>query len=154
MNVKTTLGRATAVAVSLAFVHATTPIAQAAPHLVNPSQMTARLVEQAQSRQEKIELFQRALAAPEVQKQAQSMGLSADKLSRTIPHLSDKELADLATRATRVSDVAAGHHHHNGDGGLIILGVALLIAAIVILAAVADDGDWDEWDDWEDDCCW
>ncbi len=150
MNVKSTLGRAAAVAVSLALVHATTPIAQAAPHLVKPNQMTASLVEQAQSRQEKIELFQRALAAPEVQKQAQSMGLSTEKLSRAIPHLSDKELADLATRATRVSDVAAGHRHHHGNDGLVILGVALLVAAIVIIAAVADDSDWD----YDDDCCW
>jgi hypothetical protein len=151
MNVKTTLGRTIAVAVSLAFVHATAPIVQAAPHLVNPNQMTARLVEKAQSRQEKVELFQRALATQEVKQQAQTMGLNVEKLSRAIPHLSDKELADLATRATRVSDVAAGHRH-GGDGGLVILGVALVLAALVILAAVADDTTWD--DGWDDCDCW
>ncbi len=150
---RTVLGRTLAAIVSLALVNATAPIVQAAPHLVDPAQMTARLVEQAQSRQAKVELFQQALAAPEVKAKAEAMGLDANKLSQRIPHLSDKELADLSARALRVNDVAAGHHDHGDGSGLIILGVALLIAAVVVLAAAAGD-DWDTWDDWDDCDCW
>ena len=149
---KTTVGRSLAGILSLALVHATAPIVQAAPHLVKPADMTARLVEQAQSRQEKIELFQNALALPEVKAKAGALGLDAQKISNQIPHLSDSELADLSARALRVKDVSAGHRDHYGNGGMVILGVALLLAAVIVLAAAAGDADY--WDDWDDCDCW
>ncbi len=157
MNVKTTLGRTFAVTLSLALSQLAAPIVQAAPHLVEKNQMTARLVEQAQSRQEKVELFQKALAQPEVRAQAQAMGINAEKLAKTIPHLSDKELADLSQRATRNQDIAAGHHRHGGggDAALVVLGLALLVAGVIILAAIADDYDYYDDEYYWDDCdCW
>jgi hypothetical protein len=149
---KTVVGRCLAAMTSLALVHATAPIVQAAPHLVKPSDMTARLVEQAQSRQEKVELFQSALALPEVKAKAEALGLNAEKISSKIPHLSDTELADLSARALRVKDVSAGHRHDGDNGGLVILGVALLLVAVIVLAAAG--GDLDDWDDWDDCDCW
>lgn len=156
MDVKTTLGRTLAVTLSIALSQLAAPIAQAAPHLVDQNQMTARLVEQAQSRQEKVELFQKALAQPEVRAQAQAMGMNAEKLARAIPHLSDKELADLSQRATRTQDVAAGHRRHRGGGeaALVILGLGLLVAGVIILAALADDYEYYEDDYWDDCDCW
>lgn len=149
---KSVVGRSLAAILSLALVHATAPIVQAAPHLVKPGDMTARLVEQAQSRQEKVDLFQNALAQPEVKAKAEALGLDAGKISDRIPHLSDVELADLSARALRVNDVAAGHRGRDGNGGMVILGVALLLAAVLVLAAAA--GDVDYWDDWDDCDCW
>jgi len=138
------------VALAVALTLVAIPKAQAAPHLVDQSEVAAILVEQARTRQERVALFQRALATPAVQQEAKSMGLDAARLSRAIPHLSDTELAELAARATNTKDLAAGHRHHHGDPdmALVVVGVVLLLAAILILAAVSDG------DDEYDDCCW
>jgi hypothetical protein len=155
MDVKTIGGRTLAVALSIALTNLAVPIAQAAPHLVSPSDMTARLIEQAHSRQERVELFQKALAVPEVREKAKAMGVDAERLSRAVPHLSDKELADLAQRATRAQDLAAGHRGHGGgEATLVILGVALLVAGIIILAAVLDEYDYYDEYYWDDCDCW
>ena len=154
MDVKTIGGRTLAVALSVALSQAWAPVAQAASHLVDPSDMTARLVDQARSRQEKVELFQKALAAPEVKERAEAMGVDAEELAKTIPHLSDQELADLTERATRAQDVAAGHRGVYGpDAALVMLGIGLLVAGIIILALVLDD-DYYYDDYYYDDCCW
>ena len=101
-----------------------------------------------------MELFQKALEAPEVKDRARGMGLRADRVSAAIPHLSDKELADLADRAAKVKDVKAGHASQGPDTGLIILGTALLIAAIVTIAVLAEEGGCGDYYYEDDCCCW
>lgn len=136
MITRTTLGRTLAVTLSFALSQITVPAAQAAtPHLVGQGQMVERLLEQARSREEKVKLFQDALAAPEVKQHARAMGVSADKLRAAVPHLSDKELQDLSQRALRAKDVAAGYHD---DDSLVILGIILLVAGLAILVAYGD----------------
>ena len=143
MLVRTTLGRSLAVSLSLAVSMVAVPIAQAsegAPpsgHLVDPGTVAARLVARAQSREEKVRLFQDALARPEVQKEARSMGFSPDRLRAAVPHLSDRELADLSARAGRAKDVVAGH---SSDDGLVIVGLVLLLVGVAVLLAVSGDG--------------
>ena len=152
MNVRTSLAKTVAVGASALLLYATAP-AHAATHAVDMQQAATRLVEQAQTRQERIALFQRALAQPEVRDRAASMGVNADKLANTIPHLTDAELDDLAQRAAKVQDVAAGHRRHGANPGLIIFGTALLLTAIVVLAVAAGDDGY--YDDYYDDCgCW
>ena len=137
MIARTTLGRAVAVSLSLAVSQVAAPVAQAAtPHLVDSKQVADRLLAGAKSREEKVELFQKALRTPEAERQARVMGVSAEKLAAAVPHLSDKELLDLSQRASRSKDVVAGH----GDEGLIILGVVLLLAGVAVLVAVGNDG--------------
>jgi len=145
VTVRTTLGRVLAVSLSIALSQIGAPLAQAAEggHLVAPGTIAARLVAQAHSREEKVRLFEDALAKPEVQKQARSMGLSPDRLRAAVPHLSDRELQDLSARASRASDVVAGH---STNDGLAILGLVLLLAGVVVLLAVASD------DYYYDDC--
>jgi hypothetical protein len=143
---RTTVGRGLAVALSLAVSQIAAQPAQAATtHLVEPGQMVQRLVDGAKSREEKVQLFQRALDTPEARSQAKAMGLNADKLRAGVPHLSDAELQDLSRRASNAKDVVAGHR--SSDSGLIILGVVLLLAGIAVLIAVSDYGD-----DYYDDC--
>jgi hypothetical protein len=147
---RTTLGRVLAVSLSIALSQIAAPLVQAAEsgHIVAPGTIAARLVAQARSRDEKVRLFQDALAKPEVQKQARSMGLSPDRLRAAVPHLSDKELQDLSARASRTNDVVAGH---STNDGLAILGLVLLLAGLAVLVAVASD---DYYDDgyYDDDC--
>ncbi len=106
-----------------------------------PGTISARLVAQARSRDEKVRLFQDALAKPEVQKQARSMGFSPDRLRAAVPHLSDRELQDLSARASRANDVVAGH---SSNDGLVILGLVLLVVGVVVLVAASSDGYYDD----------
>ena len=158
MIARTTWGRALAFATSALTSGLALPVARAAPpaatgsHVVDQSLIARRLLESARTRAERVKLFQDALGTDAVRRQARALGADPDRLRAAVPHLTDRELADLAVRAARVKqDVAAGHG--GGDEGLIIVGVLLLVAGIVVLAAVADD-DWDDWDDWDDCDCW
>ncbi len=156
MLARTTWGRALAVWLSVGLSQVAVPAAApAAPgpglpagHLVDQSQVARRLLERAKTRDERVKLFQEALATPEARQKARSMGADPDRLRAAVPHLTDRELADLSARAAQVKDVAAGHG--GGDGALILLGVLLLVAGIAVLVAVGDDYYHDDY--WDD--CW
>ena len=156
MFARTTWGRALAVWLSVGLTQAAMPAstpAAAAPglangHLVDQGHVARRLLERAQTRDERVKLFQEALATPEARQKARSLGADPERLRAAVPHLTDRELADLSARAAQVKDVAAGHG--GSDGALIMLGVLLVVAGVAVLIAVEDHhhGD-DYWDD-----CW
>ena len=133
--------RFTAAVLSFSLVAMGAPRAQAAPHVVGQEQIAERLLAAAETREARVRLFGDALAAEGAQKQARAMGLDPVRLRTTVPHLSDKELADLSARALKVKDVRAGH----GGDGLAILGIMLLIAGVAVLIAAADDGSYDDY---------
>ena len=135
--------RFTATALALSLVVFGVPRAQAAPHVVGQEQIAKRLLAAADTREARVRLFGDALAAEGAQKQARAMGLDPARLRAAVPHLSDRELADLQARAVNVKDVRAGH----GNDGLAILGIMLLIAGVAVLIAAADDG-------YDDDYCY
>lgn len=142
MIARTMLGRSTALVLSVALSQVSAPSAlAAAPHLVDSNEVVSRLVGQAKTREAKVKLFQDALNTPDAQRQARLLGLKPDTLRKAVPHLSDKELADLGQRAANVKDVAAGHRSHDG---LAILGIVLLVAGLAVLVAVGDDGYYDD----------
>jgi hypothetical protein len=154
---RTTWGRALAVWLSVGLSQVAVPaVAPAAPgstpsqgHLVDQGQVARRLLERAKTRDEQVKLFQQALATPEARQKARAMGADPDRLRAAVPHLTDRELADLSARAAQVKDVAAGHHG-GGDSAIILLGVLLVVAGLAVLVAVGDDYyDDDYWDD-----CW
>ncbi|HSD28591.1 MAG TPA: hypothetical protein VLL75_14915 [Vicinamibacteria bacterium] len=157
MFARTTWGRALAVWLSVGLSQAAVPaVAPAAPapdvangHLVDRGEVARRLLARAKTRDERVKLFQEALATPEARQKARTLGADADRLRAAVPHLTDRELADLSARAARVKDVAAGHG--GSEGALIMLGILLVVAGIAVLVAVADDHYYDEyyWDD-----CW
>ena len=154
MIARTTFHRALAVWLSVGLVHAAIPARAAetaAPsgsaHVVDPSVVARRLIDSAQTREQRIKLFQDALSTSEAQKKARAMGADPARLRAAVPHLTDRELADLSTRAAQAKDVAAGHG--GGDGALILVGVLLVVVGIAVLAAAAGDG---YYDDYYDDC--
>ena len=156
MLARTTWGRALAVWLSVGLSQVAVPaVVPAAPapgltdgHLVDQSQVARRLLERAKTRQERVKLFQDALATPEARQKARAMGADPDRLRAAVPHLTDRELADLSTRAAQVKDVTAGHG--GTDAALIMLGVLLLVAGIAVVVAVSDDYYYDDY--WDD--CW
>ncbi len=158
MNARTRWGRALAAWMSIGVSQLAVPVVQAAPlpadrHAVDQSQVARRLLESARTREERVSLFQAALGTQEAREKARSLGADPDRLRAAVPHLSDRELADLATRASLVKqDVAAGHHRSGPEAGLIVLGVLLVVTGIAVLIAVAGDSEWD--DDWDDCDCY
>ncbi len=168
MFARTTWGRALAVWLSVGVAQVAVPaVSPAAPapgplrmaprlsgaslsggHLVDRTEVARRLLERAKTRDERVKLFQEALGTPEARQKARAMGADPDRLRAAVPHLTDRELADLSARAAQVKDVAAGHG--GGDGALVMLGVLLLLAGIAVLVAVG--GDYYEDDYWDD--CW
>ena len=155
MIARTTWGRALAVWMSIGLSQVATPVLYAAPpareaaprHVVDQGQVARRLLESARTRDERVKLFQEALATPDARSKARSLGADPDRLLAAVPHLSDQELAELAARATQARDVAAGHGG-GGDSALVLVGVLLLVAGIVVIAAAThdsyDDGYWDD----------
>ena len=158
MFARTTWGRALAVWLSVGLSQAAVPaVAPAAPapgpangHLVDQGQVARRLLERAKTRDERVKLFQEALATPEARQRARALGADPDRLRAAVPHLTDRELADLSARAAQVKDVAAGHGG-GPNGAVVMLGILLLVAGIAVLVAVSDDYYYDDyyWDD-----CW
>jgi hypothetical protein len=156
VNARTTLRRALAVWLSAGLVYAAAPAraAETAPagrsaHVVDQGEVARRLLASAQTREQRVKLFQDALGNGEVQKRARAMGADPARLRAAVPHLTDRELADLQSRAAQVKDVAAGHG--SSDGALILVGVLLLVAGIAVLVAVEGD---DYYDDYYWDDCW
>lgn len=142
MIARNVLGRTLALSLSFALSQAAIPVAAVTNHVADPSQVVNRLLDHAESRAEKVRLFQAALATPQAEQKAKTLGLSAEKLRAAVPHLSDAELADLTARAARAKDVAAGH---SDEDALVILGIVLLVAGLVVLLAVAgNDGYYDD----------
>ena len=139
MIARTTWGRALAVWLSVGVSQLAVPVLHAASpaapssHLVDGAQVARRLVENARTREQRVRLFQDALGTSEARARARALGADPDRLRAAVPHLSDRELAELSARATQVKDVAAGHG--GSDGALVLIGVVLLVAGIVALAA-------------------
>jgi hypothetical protein len=154
MIARTLVGKTLACVLAIGLSQVGIPLAQAAPQLVTQSEMAARLLEHAQTREQRVRLFQDALKTPEVEAKARAMGLDPSRLQAAIPQLSDKELADLSQRASKAQDITAGHYrsHREDNSGLVIVGLALLIGGLILLAAVAE-GEYDDWDDWDDCGC-
>jgi hypothetical protein len=156
---RTTWGRALAVWLSVGLTQAAVPAASpAAPapglasgHLVDQGQVARRLLERAKTRDERVKLFQEALATPEARQKARSLGADPERLRAAVPHLTDRELADLSARAAQVKDVTAGHGG-GANGAIVMLGILLVVAGIAVLVAVADDNYYDEDYYWDD--CW
>jgi hypothetical protein len=158
---RTTWGRALAVFLSIGVSQLAVPVAHAAPpapasqHVVDQNQVARRLLESARTREERVALFQAALGTEAARQKARSLGADPDRLRAAVPHLTDRELADLASRAESVErDVMAGHHRGGPPPGLVVLGVLLIVTGIAVLVAVASayDDDWD--DDWDDCYCY
>jgi len=103
--------------------------AQAAEHVVSPSDLQSQLVTASQTRQHNLETVRQFLSSDRAQKALRSAHMNPEQVKTSVASLSDSELANLASRAQKAqSDFAAGVL---GDRDLII--VILLIAALILI---------------------
>jgi hypothetical protein len=139
MNARSSFRQAAAVTLALTLSGVALPaMARADEHLVDQSQMVNRLLDQAETRNARVALFQKALDTPEAQARARSLGVDPARLHSAVAQLSDAELKDLANRAEHAQDLAAGYYHR--DDGYLILGLILVILLVAVLIAASNSG--------------
>lgn len=101
-------------------------------HIVTSQALQQQVQDSAAVRQRNIENVTQFLATPQAEKAMRDAHVDATQVRTAIPTLSDKELADVSTRATNAQqDFAAGHI---GPGLFTIIILAVIV--IIIVAVV------------------
>jgi len=106
-------------------------MAQAAQHVVSPSDLQAQLVTATRTRQHNLETVRQFLSSDRAQKALQSAHMNPEQVKTSIAVLSDAELAQLAGRAEKAQANFAAGTLDDRDLILIILAIAALILIIV-----------------------
>jgi hypothetical protein len=100
-------------------------------HLVSPEELNKATIEVAQVRRQNIRTIQQFLASDRAEKALKSVHMNPQKIQQAVPGLSDQELAQLASRASKAqADLVAGTISDR-DLILILVGIAALILIIV-----------------------
>ena len=106
-------------------------LAQAAAHVVSPSEMQQTMLASAQARQRSLETVRGFFSTPQAAKALQTAHLTPEQINHSVASLSDAELASMASRAQRAQADFAGGSLSSRDLILIILGMVALILIIV-----------------------
>lgn len=106
-------------------------VAQDSQHLVSPSDLQKAAVDASQARQQNIDTLNGFLSSDQAQKAMQSARMNPQEVKNAVAGLSDRDLAQLASRAQKAqSDFAAGSID-NHDLLIILVCIAALILIIV-----------------------
>jgi CHASE3 domain sensor protein len=107
------------------------PRTWAAEQLVTPEELQKAALAVTQARQHDIETIQQFLSSDRAQEALRSAHMNLQQVKQAIPRLSDQELAQLASRASKAqADFAAGRLD-NRDLIIILICIAGLILIIV-----------------------
>ncbi len=105
--------------------------AQAAPHLVSPSQLQQATVDASQAREQNLDTLRGFFSSSQAQEAMHEAHMNAQEVNKAVAGLSDTELAQLSARAQKAqSDFAAGNID-NHDLLIILVAIAALILIIV-----------------------
>jgi hypothetical protein len=106
-------------------------VAQATEHLVSPSELTRATVDASRARQQNLDTLNQFLSSQQAQQAMQTAHINPQQVKEAVAGLSDADLAQLASRATKSqADFAAGTIS-NRDLLIILVGIAALILIIV-----------------------
>ena len=107
-------------------------VAEVTDHLVSPSELEKAAVGASQQRQQNIETLRAFFSSKQVRQAMQSSHMDPQQVNKAVAVLSDDELAQMATRATKAqADFAAGSM---SDRDLIIILVAIAALILIIVA--------------------
>ncbi len=107
-------------------------VAQAANHLVSPSQLQKATVDASRQRQQNIDSLNQFFSSPKAQRALESAHMNPQQVQKAVSGLSDEELAQLATRANKAQmDFAAGNF---SDHDLLIILIAIAALVLIIVA--------------------
>ena len=103
---------------------------QESQHLVTPGQLQQSSVNASKTRQQNIDTLRKILSTPEAQKAFKQAHADPTEVKQAVSSLSDQELAQLASRASKAQrDFAAGGIS-DMELVFILLGIILLILLI------------------------
>lgn len=113
------------------FANSPSLLAQSPDYLVSPSDMQKAVVEASQKRLQNRETLQKIFSSEKAQKALMSANMSPQQVEVSITTLSDAELAQLASRATKAQNDFAAGSMSDRDLLLILVAIAALILIIV-----------------------
>lgn len=121
----------TAAALVAAFAIPQNLVAQAADHLVSPSDLQKATVDASLQRQQNLESLNQTFSSPEAQQALQSARMNPEQVKKAVAGLSNEELAQLASRASRAQANFAAGNMSDRDLLIILVAIAALILIIV-----------------------
>lgn len=108
-------------------------LAQAAEHVVSPSELQKTAVDASRARQHNLDTLKEFFSSERAQRALKAAHTDPEQVKKAVASLSDAELAQLASRAEKAqADFAAGNL---SDRDLIII-LILIAALILIIVAV------------------
>ena len=106
--------------------------AQAAEHVVSPTELKKAAIDASLARQQNLETLRAFFSSEKAQKALKSVHADPEQVKNAVASLSDDELARLASRAQKAqADFAAGTL---SDRDLIIILVAIAALILIIVA--------------------
>jgi hypothetical protein len=106
-------------------------LAQAANHVITPSDLEKMALQASQSRQQQVERMREFFSSETARKALRSAHLNPEQVKNAVSRLNDSELEQLASRVEKTqADFAAGNFSDR-DLILVILAIAALILIIV-----------------------
>lgn len=121
----------TATILGAVFAMSASLVAQSTDYLVSPSDLQKAAVDASQKRLQDRETLQKFFSSEKAQQALKSANMSPKEVEASIAALSDDELAQLASRATKAQNDFAAGSVSNRNLLLIIVAVAVLILIIV-----------------------
>ncbi len=107
-------------------------VAQAANHVVSPSDLAKATVDASQQRQQNIDTLNQFFSSEKAQRALESAHMNPQQVQKAVSGLSDEELAQLSSRASKAqSDFAAGNF---SDHDLLIILVCIAALVLIIVA--------------------
>jgi hypothetical protein len=108
-------------------------LAQAAEHVVSPSELQKAAVDASRIRQQNLDTLKEFFSSERAQRALKAAHTDPEQVKKAVASLSDAELAQLASRAQKAqADFAAGHL---SDRDLIII-LVIIAGLILIIVAV------------------
>ena len=107
-------------------------MAQAAEHVVSPSELQKAALHASQARQQNLATVRDFVSSERAKQALRSAHMDPERVKTAVASLSDAELAQLASRVNKAqADFAAGHL---SDRDLIIILVAIAALILIIVA--------------------
>ena len=102
-------------------------------HLVTPGQLQQSAVNASRTRQQNIDTLRQILSTPEAQKAFERAHADPTEVKKAVASLSDQDLAQLASRASKAQREFAAGSISSMELVLILLGIILLILLIALV---------------------
>lgn len=121
----------TATALVATFALPRSLFAQTAEHLVSPSELQKAAVDASQKRQQNLDTLTDFFSSEKAQQALKAAHTNPDQVKNGVASLSDSELAQLASRASKTQAEFAAGNINDRDLLVILVAIAALILIIV-----------------------